>query len=181
MTELNLFPSKIFLWENFLGSRRENFLQYLITKQPTVLDNETLEVGIDTKDSNFKMFEFFLLEKLNSVLSKNLISKTYISTAWANYSSCRSVMAKHNHLRVLPEFCVYTASYYPNFEYGMGNIRMHDPNKFNNLITNFDQRYHDIDLKMDTLVLFPSWLEHEVLENTTSKIRISFIVDISLT
>ena len=182
MIELDLFPSKLFVFENFLNRHRQSFLDYLIDNQPTVLDeNQTLEVGFDISDPNLNIFRFVLQEKLKLVLSQSLVNKTRISSAWVNYSNKKSIMGKHDHLRLLPNVCVYTASYYPNFEPGMGNIRMHDPNKFNHLINDYDRRYYDIDLKMDTLILFPGWLEHEVLENTTPKIRISFMVDVSLT
>lgn len=182
MIKLDLFPSNVWICENFLQGHRSKFLDYLDSKNlEHNLDNNKIEVGIDLKDPNFSAFHFLINEQIKKVVPDNLSTRLKISTAWANYSGKNSTMGRHDHIRTLPNVCVYTASYYPNFISGMGNIRMHDSNRFNYLINDYSNRYYDIELKQDMLVIFPSWLDHEVLPNTTDTVRISFIVDFSLT
>jgi len=83
---------------------------------------------------------------------------------------------KHNH-----GSCDLSGCYYMQTNGGDGNIRFFNPtqcvNDFN--LSELCFEYVSYPPSVGKLLLFPSWLEHDVTENTTDSIRVSIAFNIS--
>lgn len=172
-TRLDLFPTKVSIYEDFLDSTYDDILAHVnevVSENPDIKDKIEVDILGDARFSSF-------ISKVTMTVRSNHGIQLRPGSSWINISTTQSYMGKHDHIKVLPEFCLYTAVYYPKVNADMGNLRLHDPNRFNHFINTYDQRYHDLPIRSNMLVVFPSWVDHEVLSNKSS-IRTSIVVDL---
>ncbi len=110
------------------------------------------------------------------------LEKVYLTNSWYNIMSAGSSVESHRHYG-----STVSGAFYPSFEFGSSNLFFNSPIapcKMNDLPADgadnniFSSLTTEINIKEGHLYLFPSWLEHGVRANETSKrIVISFNSD----
>lgn len=107
--------------------------------------------------------------------------KNYYFYSWVNINYPNTWNCKHNHIF---RGSFLSGVFYIKVPPESGNIIFHDP-RSNVLLSMEDMRYYDIlpyfeyTPKENELLLFPSWLEHEVSMNNSNEERISIAFNIS--
>jgi len=99
-----------------------------------------------------------------------------ITNSWFNKIGQGHRVERHKH-----ECSVVSGALYIHADKGSVPLRLHNPvnqlRMFEHIETNnfLNQAYHEVPCITGQLVLFPSWLEHDTLNNTTdSRITVSF-------
>lgn len=132
--------------------------------------------------------KYFECEHLFQKISNKLVEITKINdkpirfNSWVNINPKGSYNKPHSHLNTT---IFLSGVYYLKVPEGSGDIKFYDPRGhwirgmrdhkfFYNGIT-----YLTYSPKVDELILFPSWLEHDVSENTGDGERISIAFNVS--
>ena len=96
---------------------------------------------------------------------------------WININSKNSFHYKHPH-----PGCLFSAVYYVKVPQNSGSIILHNPRSYQSLYitphmiesyNTFNSSIYTIQPKEGQLIIFPGWLEHEVLPSDTEEERIS--------
>ena len=125
-----------------------------------------------------KVFDFSLNEKVQSEIDKYCIDYAMapcnIITSWANMQFTGSSVTRHFHNRSIVSGCIYLGNY-------SIPLILHNPNTFQiwngNDFGKFSYRFFKLENKKGSLVLFPSFIEHEAGEVSTNMKRFVMCFD----
>lgn len=175
----NFFATPI--WHSFLNIDTSKFLKRVKKFcDNTELSNISSINGIQKRN--------FLDEELFSEIEHN-IPKTNKSFpdhriySWVNINSAGASNMRHSHMNTS---IILSGTYYLQVPENSGLIKFHDPR--GHMIQDmpdtkyyFDgYSYQTIKPEKNLLLFFPSWIEHEVEENKSTKNRISISFNIFL-
>jgi uncharacterized protein (TIGR02466 family) len=169
----NLFPTPILI-ENIIDS-----LDGVATEKHIVLSKEFTEHGLvengvsthgqssvlDIKE--LEPLKKVILEKTNNLAKVMGLKKLEISESWCNIMNKDSVVHSHKH-----QLSVLSGALYIKAGEEAGMFSISNPVYSNHMMYDYINRHTEyvtqtsnIPVTTGTLLIFPSWLEHGVLEN----------------
>ena len=154
----------------------------IISGRPSVFQSGP---SLHTLDE-MQLFKEKMIEIMGDVISEHGIDPSYkieITSMWGNIQPRGHAFHRHSHHNNM-----FGAVYYVNQAElkGFPNIIFWNDRRNLQLspIRNYNHSYNaqrfPVELKKDLLVIFPAWLEHEVVENKSFKERISISFNIML-
>jgi uncharacterized protein (TIGR02466 family) len=119
-----------------------------------------------------------LFGMMNQIFKKEQLEPSVgLGNMWANINPPRAWNRKHNHANAF-----FSGVYYVKVPAKAGKLELHDPRPGPQLLRprqkteNLDREYWrsvSFDPQEGRIIIFPSWLEHEVKSNESNDIRIS--------
>ena len=182
-----LFPTPLYVTKRDSNSDSieekeiEDIIKEGMTRRNNVLDLRTYNTYIfDTKLKKIKEFcEQHIKTYVKEVLNLEEELDFYITQSWLNVVEPGGNILNHHHSNSIISGTFYVATEEddgikfedPNFK--TKNLIRFEPKEFNI----WNSTYWTLFSKNNELMLFPSWLEHQVISNekaTTNRISISF-------
>lgn len=162
---------------------------YTVVHEDNLRRNDSIAQSsfLSLDDEKFQPLISLLHEKLNILhkelgLSQNVTQ--VISEYWVNINLNEKISFPHSHPNR-----VFSAVYYVKAEKGCGDLVFMNPNKVvcQNITDDciddynfFNAAHWKITPEKNLLVIFPSWLEHYVMQNSSGSDRISIAFNSSM-
>lgn len=181
MAEINTIPYfPTFLWSRQLNLDLKDMKKYCLDYQkgatfsvkksnkggyqsPLYADNDVPE--------SMKELKNYIDQTVNTITKSMSIPDCYMSSMWFNVNRRNHYNAKHTHSTSnFP--CTISGVFYISIpKPGMGNITFY--NDAPPYMKELHSKSMSIEPKENTLILFPSWLEHSVSQSKSDEPRIS--------